>query len=379
MKKQQNVRAIKKRNESEAIISVQEAVQDFLASAEVKRLAKKTRDEYTYVLGVFAKWCDTHALVQNRSDKSWKAVKTDAEHGALSLHQVNDQAVYLFLEHLQQTHAPSKNESTKLSSATLVLYVKDIKRFLNWCLMDDLYSQHVRSNMVQRIKKPKLEEKIKETFSQAQIDALFRACDKEESEHLQVRDRAILSVLLDSGLRATELVTLTIENIHLDPKDAYVRVHGKGNKWGEVGLGEQARRAVQKYIRQFREPTIEYGLRQDGHYQSLPVRQQQQTKQQRTNQSLVFVNRSGKPLTRGGLLQLIVRLGEWSGVSEQTECHPHIFRHTFAATFIRNGGDIYTLSKLLRHSSVKVTEMYLKSIRQSEARKGVASVLDSMR
>lgn len=55
-----------------------------------------------------------------------------------------------------------------------------------------------------------------------------------------------------------------------------------------------------------------------------------------------------------------------------------MLRHTFAAMFIRNGGDIYALSKILRHSSVKVTEEYLKSIQQWEARKTSKSVLDNL-
>jgi integrase/recombinase XerD len=371
----------RQRKETEIIYSVQDAVKDFLASAEVKSLAKSTKDEYTYVLGVFAKWCGEHSIVQNRDHRTWSAPLADEDHPPIFLSRVNDQVVSLFLGYLQATHKPSRKDSTELSSATLVLFVKDIKRLLNWCLMDDLYSKHVMARTVSKIKKPELQETIKPTFSDEQIDALFGACKKEVSEHLRMRDKAILSVLLDSGLRVTELCTLTIGNVFLDPKDAYVRILGKGpngGKWGEVGMGDKARKAVQKYIRQFREPTIEYELEQDDKYRLLSEREKQKRKRQYINQQCLIVSRTCEPLSRGGLLQLIVRLGEWAGIPEDQACHPHIFRHTFSRLFMENGGDIYVLSRLLRHTSVKVTELYLKSLGLSFARKNAKSVLDSL-
>lgn len=361
---------IRERSEADSTVSVKDAVNDFLASTDVKRLRPKTQEEYTYVLIVFADWCGTHSLSHDRKDNTWKAIKPREKRDPISLHHVNDQVVYLFLEHIKATHKPSKATATKLSSHTFALYVKDIKRFLNWCCTDDLYGEHVSLNTVLRIKKPKLENTIIETFSTVQIEALFKACDKEESEHLRLRDRAMLSVLLDCGLRATELCTLTIGNISLDAKDAYVRVLGKGGKWGEVGLGESARRAVQKYIRQFRDPTIEYCFAQE----KQPARQYRHYYQQ----SMVFVSRTGKPLTRTGLLQIIVRLGEWAHI-KGVRCSCHTWRHTWAKMFMQNGGDVYKLSKLLRHSSVKTTEEYLKDLQQSEARIGAKSVLDNLK
>jgi integrase/recombinase XerD len=361
---------IRQRSEADSTVPVKDAVNDFLASTDVKRLRPNTQEEYTYVLTVFADWCGTHALSHDRKENTWKAIKPREKHDPISLGTVNDQVVHLFLEHVKATHKPTKSTATKLSSHTLALYVKDIKRFLNWCCADEQYSEHVSLNTVMRIKKPTLENTIIETFSPEQIEALFKATDKEESEHLQVRDKAILSVLLDCGLRATELCTLTIGNISLDAKDAYVRVLGKGGKWGEVGLGESARRAVQKYIRQFRDPTIEYEFSQ--------VKQPPQRYRQYYQQAPVIVSRTGKALTRVGLLQIIVRLGEWAHI-KGVRCSCHTFRHTFSKLFMQNGGDVYKLSKLLRHASVGITENYLKDLQQSEARKGAKSVLDNLR
>lgn len=366
---------VRQRKEADNIVFVRDAVLDFLADADVKRLAPGTQAEYKMVLDEFAEWCARNSLTQDKQNSVWNVTPVRPHHDAILLHKVNAQVVHLFLEHVGETHTPSRNDSTKLSDHTYTLYVKDIKRFLNWCVLDDMYSQHVTAITVQRIKKPKIEETIIEVFTEADIEALFDACHKEQSEHLEVRDTAIISLLLDTGIRATECCTLTIGNVDLNPKDAHIRIFGKGKKWGEVGFGEQTRRSMQKYLRQFREPTIEHRIAD--HLRKLPVRQAQQTKRQAMADERFFVNRSGNPLTRGGLQQIIERLGDWAGI-EGVRCAPHDFRHTFSVMFMRNGGDIYQLSRILRHSSVKVTEEYLKALQQAEARRGAKSVLDNM-
>lgn len=342
----------------DAPVTVSDVVADFLASAEVKRLRPGTQYEYKNALTSFSDWCGSQQVM---------------------LHQINANAVQLFLEHLQSTHIPSKTSATQLSSHTLASYVKTIKRFLNWCLLDEQYSEQVKATTIARIKKPKLDEIVLDTFTPEDIEALKKACSKEESEHLRLRDLAIIAVLLDTGIRATELTTLTIEHVHLDPKDSYIRVYGKGRKWGEVGLGEESRRLIGKYIRQFREPTIEHRLEtQDGKRMKLwSPREKAAARRQYSQGQRLFVNRAGQPLTKSGLYQIITRLGEWAGI-EGVRCSPHTFRHTFAVTFIRQGGDIYTLSRLLRHTSVKVTENYLRSLQQTEARKGAKSVYDNL-
>jgi len=345
--------ASKIRKRQEFSISVSEAVNDYLESSRVKYLGVRTQEEYSQELGFFTRWCSTHEIVQLSPGKHREVVASSL---GIMLHQIDQHAVRLFLDDLRATHTPCKGKD--LSSYTLAGYVRVIKSFLYWCLKDDQYAQYVSETIINRIEKPKIIETIIEVFTTEQIKALFKACDKEESEHLQLRDKAILAVLLDCGLRATELCTLTIGNVSLDAKDAYVRVLGKGNKWGEVGLGDQSLKYVRKYIRMFREPTIEYA-------------------KENRNQAFIFVNRYGDQLTKSGLWRIFDRLGQWAHI-DGVRCSPHTMRHTFAHMFMKNGGDIYTLSKLLRHSSLSVTEQYLKSLQQSEARKGARSVLDSL-
>lgn len=360
---------IKQRTASDCVIPVLQAVQDFLASAEVRHLKPKTQAEYTHVLTTFGQWCATHSLSLDRRTNTWTAIKAREKHDPIALSRIDNQAIYCFLEHIRATHKPAKVTNSQVSQSTLVLYTKDIKRFLNWCSMDELYSQHVSFITIQRIQKPKIEETILEIFTEEQIEALKTACKREVSEHLCMRDLALLLLLLDTGIRAAELCRLTIGHVHLDAKDPHIRVYGKGDKWREIGLGAEARRTIQRYIREFREPTVEYEVRKQ--LAKLPTHQRAQVKRQYLHQARLFVNRSAKSLTNSGLGQIIGRLGEWAEI-EGVRCSPHTFRHTFSINFmLNNNNDIYRLSKLLGHTSVKVTENYLKSWRQAQAREGV--------
>jgi integrase/recombinase XerD len=349
-----NVRKVKKRDEN-APVDVQQAVMDYLASSEVKRLAEETVESYTRKLNTFARWCaETQTMLDDITNK----------------------VIDTYLDYWRTHHKPCKKDGRNaVAESTVAAQVRAIKTFLNWCLLDEQYTEHMRSVIIQRIKQPKHVEPLIETFTTEQIEALFAACDKEKSEHLRIRDKAILSLLLDSGIRASELCGLSIGNVCLDPKDAYIKVFGKGQQWGEVGIGENARRAIQKYIRTWREPTVEYEFEQKK--LNLSPRQEAQAKRQAIQQAPLFVGRSGDPFKRNGLLQLIWRLGDWAEI-EGLRYSPHVFRHTFSKLFMQNNGDIYKLSKLLRHSSVSVTERYLKSLQQSEARKGVKSALDNL-
>lgn len=336
-----------------AEVSIEESAKVYLDS--IIRLKPITQQEYTYKLGLFVKWC---------TDRS------------IFLSDVNSLVVDRFLVHMKQTHKSCKDGVKEISSSTLASEVRIIKIFLNWCLQDELYSQYVKPVTVQRIKKPKIVRPIIKTFKPEHIRALFEACKKEEGEHLQLRDRAIVAVLIDTGIRAGELVGLTMDQVYLNPSDPHLEIFGKGDKWGEVGLGEKSLAALEDYIRKVRLPAIEALASWKNHMWSEKEREKRMKKE--IGHSRVFVGCTSNPLTVNGLRQIIKRLGEWADITG-VRCSPHTFRHAYSAMFIRQGGDIYRLSKLLRHSSMSVTEDYLRNLLQSEARHGAKSVLDNLK
>lgn len=303
---------------------LESAITDYLFSKY--DLSPATRRWYEEKLRAFAAWASESA---NADD----------------LEQVTSQLIRQYLASLwgsdsQYTHKP-------LSTYTVHGYAQVIKGFFSWCASEDLASEQI----AKRVRLPRVEIKVIEVFTPAQIKQLYAACATEMTPALAARDKAVLSVLLDTGIRATELCGLTLDDLHLSIADSYLQVFGKGRKHREVGLGNTARLDVHRYLYR--------------HRQAPP------------DERHAFVGRYQQPLTSSGLLQVIERLGMWAGI-EGVRCSPHTFRHTYAVRYIAAGGDVYALSRLLGHTSVSVTENYLRAFRSKDARRGL-SVLDNLK
>jgi integrase/recombinase XerD len=149
------------------------------------------------------------------------------------------------------------------------------------------------------------------------------------------RDRAIILMLLDTGLRASELCSLHVEDVDLKSGKVSVR-HGvgggaKGGKGRTVFLGKTARKALWRYLVD----------REDGDFPAAPL----------------FTNKSERSLNKDALRQVINALGGKAGIKH---CYPHRFRHTFAITNLRSGGDLFTLKSLLGHSSLDMVQHYAR-------------------
>jgi site-specific recombinase XerD len=169
---------------------------------------------------------------------------------------------------------------------------------------------------------------------------------------MRARDRAILAVLLDCGLRASELCGLTLRDVHFSAPDSYIQVLGTGRRERQVGLGERSQSELHRYI--FR-------------HRSAPEGQQ-----------WVFSNQKGGTLEPSGLHQLIARLRDWAGPEHfpGIRVSAHTMRHTFAVAYLSAGGDVYVLSRLLGHSQITITEVYLRAFQSKMARRG-PSVFDT--
>ncbi len=269
---------------------------------------------YRSRLAVFSAWCEAHGV---------------------SLEQVKARVIGEFIDYVRQTRIPRK-AGAPLSSCTTQGYVTVIKAFLAFCADDEEYSEFVKFATVRRIPLPKRTELIIDIFTDAQVAALIDASKHNYSDHLRERDACIVAVLTGTGIRADELCKLTIGNTHMDPRDSYIKVEGKGRKQREVPLDDRTRRRLAKYLRHFR----------DGAKPGAPV----------------FVDRTGKlPIKNSALERIFQRLGEWANI-EGVRCSPHTCRHYFAARFWQQHQDIYALSRILGHASVGVTEDYLRSL-----------------
>lgn len=172
-------------------------------------------------------------------------------------------------------------------------------------------------------------------FSASEVQALMDVCSTRNWQG--ARDLAILWTLLDTGLRASELVGLDLAD--LDRQEWQLKVRqGKGGKFRTARLGNAARRYVGDFL-------ILWRGDEDG-----PL----------------FAGRKGR-LTPHGLLQVLYRLGRAAQVAN---AHPHRLRHTFAVEFLRAGGDVFRLQMLLGHSSLEMTRRYTAYLSMEDALAG---------
>jgi len=162
-------------------------------------------------------------------------------------------------------------------------------------------------------------------FTEEQVNGLLRAAKK--SRHAK-RDEALVMFMLDTGVRASELCGLKLEDVDVVSRKAIVL--GKGNKHRAVYFGRETGRILWQYVR-------EMGI---GGYEPL------------------FLSEKGCALTRNGLGQLIERLGKIAKI-EATRCSPHTLRHTFAVMFLRGGGSVFSLKEMLGHTDLAMTNRYV--------------------
>ena len=194
-------------------------------------------------------------------------------------------------------------------------------------------------NIVRKVKRPKPEIRAIDPFTREEVVALLDALERPLHTRVQgkkscshrlpniLRNRAIILLLLDTGIRATELCTLQFKDLNLNR----VKVFGKGSKERILPISARTRQVIREYLENERRDPV-------------------------TQDDYLFVTRWNKPLSNDELYHLVAHAGARAGISR---AHPHKFRHTFAINFLRNGGNIYALQMMLGHSSLEMVKRYL--------------------
>lgn len=236
--------------------------------------------------------------------------------------------------HLREEYKPKRFSGNQepLSESTIDNHWKMIRSFYNWAVTllsiqrPDLKLPRPKYSSPQIV--PFTQEEVKRLLDSSQ----FTQVEKKDGRKYKIkrpnadRDRAILMILLDTGVRLGELCRLRLGDINLENGEVYIRPYhdGRKSKSRTVFLGQRTRQAVWKYI----------------------AKQQSQQ-----DQSLRLFE-----LKDSTIRIIINRIGANAKVSH---AHPHKFRHTFAITYLRNHGDIFTLQRLLGHATLEMTRRYL--------------------
>ncbi|GIN88441.1 integrase [Heyndrickxia sporothermodurans] len=213
---------------------------------------------------------------------------------------------------------------------TILTTFKAVNAFFNWCVSED-YIEHNPMDKVERPKQPKL---MLKGFTDDEVKAMIDSFGTRT--YLDARNKAIIAMLADTGLRAIEIRTFKVKT--LIDKDNIV-VMGKGNKERNVPITP----ALKKFLIKFERQTTKY------------------FKDFASTTDNYFLNYTGGEISHTSLWNIIREAGKRAKV-EDARVSPHTFRHYYAVNALLNGKDLYTLSRLLGHSCITTTQVYLRGL-----------------
>jgi len=273
---------------------------------------------FQYLLDAFVLRCKAKSL--SRGSVSWYKDKL--------------RPFLAFLEGLQITNAKDispTNIRTYIEhlrvkgqcSGTIYRAYTGLGTFFGFLLKEDF----IKSNPITLVEKPKNVKRLIQAFSMEQIRGLLAQFDRNNFPHLRTRTLAIL--LLDTGLRISE--ALGIKKDDVDLQNNTMRVLGKGGKERDVPFGTTAKQAVMQYLMRIGD---------------IP------------GQELLFLNRFGGGVNRRTIQRQIQLYAEKAGI-KGVRPSPHTLRHTFATQYILNGGDAFSLQKILGHSTLDMVRVYV--------------------
>lgn len=257
------------------------------------------------------------------SDNTLASYRTDLEHFERYLLQQKTTLVNADTLMIKQYLAYRfEQKYAKTSSARLL---SSLRRFYGFLVVQKI----IEVDPSALIESPKLARKLPDVLSEAQVDSLLDEPNLEDP--IECRDKAMLELLYATGLRVTELVSLTMEQVSL--RQGVVRVTGKGGKERLVPMGEMALSALENYLKSAR-------------HELLNMRQS----------DVLFPSNRAQMMTRQTFWHRIKLYATRAGIS--VHLSPHTLRHAFATHLLNHGADLRVVQLLLGHSDLSTTQIY---------------------
>jgi integrase/recombinase XerD len=216
----------------------------------------------------------------------------------------------------------------RYAKATVARKVAAVKSFCAFLLDHGDLS----SNPATQVDSPRAPKPVPKPMTTAEVDSLLQEPRKYDSPEA-VRDTAMLELMYATGMRVTELVSLNLDSLHLEPAPSWVRCLGKGGKERTIPVHEQAIEALTGYLDDARPQLLK----------------------NRPHQAL-FVNRRGERLTRQGFWLILRGYAKSAGI--ESHVTPHTLRHSFATHLLRGGASVRDVQELLGHANVSTTQVY---------------------
>ena len=282
-------------NESKEIIDL------FLDSLWMERgLSKNTLFAYRSDISKYARW------LQNQG---------------INITKAGPQNILAYL-------ASTENKSTR----TVARNLSSLRRLYEYLSKED----KVKQNPIKNVEAPRLGRSLPKSLTENEVESLLDAPNT--NQPLGLRDKTMLEIIYGTGLRVSELITLTLHQINL--RQGVVRVMGKGNKERLVPLGEISTEWLEKYLAHGRNEILG----------------------ENNSTDTLFPSRRGKSMTRQTFWHIVKRHAIIAGIKKSIS--PHMLRHAFATHLINHGADLRVVQMLLGHSDISTTQIYTHVARE---------------
>lgn len=214
-------------------------------------------------------------------------------------------------------------------SKTISKDISALNSFFNFLIISNIR----QDNPAKIIESPSREKTLPRVLSEDEVDTLLKSIPNDTPSDL--RDAALFELIYSSGLRISEAINLSLEDIFFD--EMLLKVVGKGNKERLVPFGNMAKEKLIRYLHEGREKLL------NAH-----------AKENTTTRGAVFLNVRGKRLTRKGAWKRLQDIQARSGVHTKI----HTLRHSFATHLLLNGADLRSVQCLLGHANIATTQIY---------------------
>jgi integrase/recombinase XerD len=285
------------------IMKITTAIKEYLVEIEIRKYSPATLKGARNKLGAFEKYCVEELEIKDIDDITPSTIK-------------------LYTQYMMQRG---------LKGISINGTLKTIKTFVQYCYDEEYGGFNTRKGGFKWVKEDK---PVVKTFNRRDVKMMLDNCKGQN--YFSIRDAAILTLLFETGVRCLEAIKIKPQDI----KDDYILIFGKNNKQRVVPITPLLRKALMKYDR----------VREE-YFRFKPIEEN------------YFLSRSGKALTNSSMLHILKERGK--GIKD-IRVSPHTCRHFFAQTQIKMGTDIYTISRLLGHENISITQIYLNSLKDED-------------
>lgn len=239
------------------------------------------------------------------------------EKNRINYSKVKNEDIKRYLKYLEEVGKKTSTVSRNLAS------IRSFYQFL-------LRTRKIKEDPTEGIQSPKIEKKAPSVLTSQEVELLL---DQPKDVDLKgTRDKAMLEFAYATGMRVTEIISLNIEDLHLD--EGYVTCK-YGNKQRNIPLGGISIKALREYIDEARPILIKS-----------------------EDEKSLFVNINGKRLTRQGFWKIVKFYKEQAHINK--DITPHVLRHSFATHLLQNGADLKAIQTMLGHSDISSTQVYMQ-------------------